>query len=98
IGLLAGLDHRPHVGVQGCGEPAVGGGVGDAVEVGQQGGPTHVVELRTVVVAVGTGGRGDDNGRGVGGDQPGHGGLYGGKGVGARVVEDDRDELADGGE
>ena len=98
VGLLPGLDHRPDVRVERRGEPAVDRRVGDPVEVGQEGGPPGLVELGALVVPLRAGGGGEDDGRGLRRDEPGHRRLDDGKGVDRRVVEDDRHELTDRGQ
>nr|WP_238453674.1 hypothetical protein [Micromonospora sp. ATA51] len=71
-GLLAALDHRADMRVQGGDESAGGCGLGDAVKVAQEGRPAGLVEDRALVVALLTRCSGDDHRRCAGCDQTGH--------------------------
>ncbi len=98
FGLLAGLDHGADVGVQGRLEATRGGGHVEPVEIAEEGGPALGVEHRAGVVPLGPGRRREHERGGVRGDETVHGQVDLGERVVVRVVQDDRDELADGGE
>ena len=97
VGLLAALDHRADVRVQGGGEPAGRrpqrpAGRGCASRVAQP----CVVELRAVVVALRPGGGGEDDGGGTGCDEAVHrGARRSGRGSWPGSCRTTRDELAD---
>ncbi len=58
LDLAAGLHHRADVRVQHGQHAAIGGGIGEPVQIAQQRRPLPVIERRSCVVSVGAGGRG----------------------------------------
>ena len=66
FGLLAALDHRADVGVEGCDHAALGRAVADPVEVAEHHGPALVVEHGAGVVPVDSGEGGEDHDAGAG--------------------------------